>query len=616
VSSCLSPGSGWWRSCVPGVVGLLLVGCAAHAPPVGSLLPGARSGARSSATLWSEAASWEQSPASGGEQLASARSRVALAQQPDGGASQQEDRTRARRVEQERAESLMLAARREGREPEAAREAEVDRFLTHVVGVARGVEEVGASLSFTFWVEQGALTLMGYREEGRGGPVGRRVEPEGLERVLRHVFTDYVGRRTGEVVLKLRREEARWVVEHDATRQSLRPPEAKTLPVRTRGIPSGTFLAFHEAARQGLHAVQVQAGGAARVEFVVWLEDGRLVGWELLEVRRTREGAGMNPRPLSPWVAGHVVMSLLPFAEGLGPRSVRVVLGTAHRLGEEEAWGRVESAQVERTPPAPELSWYRAMHEAILLRWREDVHEGAAWLAQKGVEDAALWMAGGIIAKGVGFFATKGLEWVPRALARDPEVAAGWLRTALRRLSGDEKAAFEQLWRKVALEGEQALTRTERETLRSLFVRLEQVIQQPLSNHLKRTLREQAREYYAKLYPQFAEALDKSGSALPIHHRRQLEHAHLFPAEDINAGENLAMLQAYVHKELNLLWGKFRKARPSPTADEVRSAAGIIDGHFEPWYHRVDDPPGLLKTAEEAREASLRELRSRFPGLE
>ncbi|WP_309894978.1 hypothetical protein [Archangium sp.] len=103
---------------------------------------------------------------------------------------------------------------------------------------------------------------------------------------------------------------------------------------------------------------------------------------------------------------------------------------------------------------------------------------------------------------------------------------------------------------------------------------------------------------------------------LPIHHRRPLQYAHLFPADDINAAENLAMLQRYVHEEINFLWGRFRKARPNPTADEVRRTAEIIDGYFESWYHRVDDPPGLSRTAEEAREAALRELRSHFAGLE
>jgi hypothetical protein len=360
----------------------------------------------------------------------------------------------------------------------------------------------------------------------------------------------------------------------------------------------------------------VPAGGAARVALAVRLEDGRLVGWELLEVRRMPEGLGGLPQPLSGEVAGHLVQVLLPFTEGLGPRTVHVVLRAEHRQGKAEARGWVESAGVERPPPAPELSWYRAMHEAILLRWREEVHEGSAWLAQKGVEEAALWYVGGIVGKGLGFFATEGLEWVPKALGREPEVAAGWLRTALKRLSGEEKESFERLWRKVALDGEQALNQSEREALRGLFVHLERLIQQPLNVNLKKELRREARKYYAELYPQFAKSLDELGEELPIHHRRPLQYAHLFAAENINAGENLTMLRRYVHKDISFLWERFRQARPSPTAVEVRRASEIIDGHFEPWYHRSDGPPGLLKTTEEAREAALRELRSQFSGLE
>jgi hypothetical protein len=505
----------------------------------------------------------------------------------------------------------------QGREPEAAREAEAARTVARVVGLASGVEEEGAVLAFTFWVEQGALTLVGYQEEGGGGRAGRAVDAVGLGRALHHVFTEYVGQRRGEVVLRLRREEARWAVEYQALRQLARPSEVKTLPVRTQGTPAHTFLALHDMAREKLHAVRVPAGGTTRVVLGVQLEDGRLVDWELREEERhTREAAGGSPRPLAPGGVGQLVQVLLSFTEGLGARTVRVMLRAEHRQGEEEARGRVESAWVERPPVEPELSWYRSMHEALLLRWREDVREGSAWLAQKGVEEAALWFAAGIAAKGAGFFATKGLEWVPRALGREPEVAAGWLRTALKRLSGEERNAFEQLWRKVALEGEQALTQGERQTLRGLFVRLEQAIQQPLSEGMRDALRGGAREYYKKLYPQFAGALEKLGEELPIHHRRPLQYAHLFPADDINAAENLAMARKYVHDRINFLWGRFRKARPDATADEVRRAAEIIDRNFEPWYHRVNDPIGLSKTVEEARESALKELRSRFPGLE
>jgi hypothetical protein len=519
-------------------------------------------------------------------------------------------------VEQARAAALVLAAQGEGRNPEAAREAEVDRALARVVGLSGGVEEVGAVLAFTYWVEGGALTLVGYQEERGSGRAGRPVDAREMARVLRRVFTEYMGRRAGEGVLRLRREESRWAVGYDATRLSVRPAEARTFPVRTQGTPADTFLAFHEAAGRWSSAVRVPAGGAARVELEVQLEDGRLAGGQLREVRRTSGGPGGGPQPLAAEVAGHLVQVLLPFTEGLGVRTVRVVLWAEHRLGEARARGRVESVRVERPAQPPGPGWYLSMHEATLLRWREGVVEGSAWLSQRSVEELALWMAGGIIARGAGFFATEGLEWVTRALGREPEVAAGWLRTALKRLSVEERAAFERLWQKVALEGEQTLSQGERNALRGLFARLEQVIQQPLNGGLKDSLRQEARAYYAELHPQFARILDELRAELPIHHRRPLQYAHLFPAEDINAAENLAMLRRAIHEEINLLWGRFRKARPNPTSDEVRRAAEIIDGHFEPWYHRVDDPPGLVRTAEEAREAALRELRSRFPGFE
>lgn len=531
----------------------------------------------------------------------------------------EEVRERERRVEESRAEALVLSARREvsGAEADkAARQAETDRAVARVVGLSSGVTEVGAVLTFTFWVKGGALTQSRYQEERGGGRTGQPLESARLTRVLSQILGEYVGQGTGAVVLRLRREEARWAVDYDATSPSALPAEARTLPVRTQGTPTDTFLAFNEAAKKWLHAVQVPAGGSARVAFEVRLEDGRLAGWELHEVQRIREGPGGRTRPLSNEVVGHLVQVLMPFTEGLGTRTVHVVLRAEHQLGEVEARGHVESARVERPAQPPGPSWYLSMHEALLLRWREGVVEGSAWLAQWGVEELALWLVGGIIARGLGFFATEGLEWVTRALGREPEVAAGWLRTALKRLSSEERATFEQLWRKLELEGEQALSRSERKALRGVFVRIEQAVQQPLGDGLKNALRQDARNHYLELYPQFLEIMEKRGGELPIHHRRPLQYAHLFPDENINAGENLAMLQKYVHEEINFLWGRFRKARPHPTADEVRRASEIIDRQFEPWYHRAGDPPGLLKTAKETREAALRELRSRFPGLD
>ncbi|HLM47153.1 MAG TPA: hypothetical protein VK458_25020, partial [Myxococcaceae bacterium] len=595
--------TGWWRVGMLGLV--LLAGCATHRPPGGTLLTGLRRTVRPPVAVAGAAPGGEQSAVAGsaggvgaepgvghlvleggtGGVLAQPIRSRASARRVDEG--QEEAREQARRVEVERAEALVRAAREEGREPEEARRAEAERALAWMVGVASGVREVGARLVFTFWVHEGALTPLDYQEEAGGGSTGRMVEAHVLERELRPFFTRPLGRSTGEVVLTLRREEGRWAVDYDATRQGARPAEAKTLAVGTRGTPSVTFLAVHEAMRKGLRAVRVWEGGEARVEVAVELEDGRLTGWELVEARHTREGTGGSAWALSSEVTGHAVQVVLPFTEGLGPRTVRLVLRVEHRAGEAEARGRVEEAWVERPSSAlaltPEQNWYHAMHEALLLRWREEVYEGSAWLAQKGVEEAALWFVGGLVGKGLGSFVTKGLEWVPKALGREPEVAAGWLRSALKRLPTHEKDAFEQLWRKVALEGEQALTQGERQSLRKLFVRLEQVVQEPLHDKVKEQLRAEARKYYRELYPQLSHAVGGEGRKLPIHHRRQLEHAHLFPDDDINAAENLAMVQDYIHKKINFLWGRFRKARPNPTADEVKRAAEIIDGHFERW---------------------------------
>jgi hypothetical protein len=339
------------------------------------------------------------------------------------------------------------------------------------------VEEVGTTLSFTFWAEEGALTLLSYRQEGGTGRVGGRVHGAELAQVLRLIFSAYVGRRTGEVVLTLRREETRWAVDYAATHNALRPPEVRTLPVRSLGTPADTFLSLHEASRQWMRTVQVVPGSETRVEFVVHLEDGRLTGWELLTLQRTQEARGGSPRPLPSEMTGAVTQVLLPFTEGLGPRTVHLVLRARHGPGEADMHGWVESARVVRLEsPAPEPSWYRAMHEATLLRWREGVQEGSAWLARKGVEEMALWYAGGMVAHGVGFFATKGLAQVARALKRSPEAAAGWLRTTVLRLPGEKRKTFESLWRKVQLEGEKALTQGERTTLRSLMERIEQLV--------------------------------------------------------------------------------------------------------------------------------------------
>ncbi|WP_164009608.1 hypothetical protein [Pyxidicoccus trucidator] len=504
---------------------------------------------------------------------------------------------------------------------EQAASAEAARAAAQVWAVAGDVHEVGARLAFTFWVERGALTLVAYEASGREGPAGRPVDSDTAFDSLRTVFEAYAKQRTGEVRLALRRQESGWAVDYESGSHAQRPLEAKSLPVRWEGTLAPTREAQTEGLARLLRAVSVPAGGAARVEVEARLEDGRVEGWELKGYQVTRPGARDEPRAVSETVHAEAVKVLLPFMEGLGPRAVRLELVLVHREDAVRAGGWVEGARVVRASPpdgldADAVAEYRALHEDILRRWREGVHEGFAWLAQRGVEELALWYVGGVLAKGAGFLAVRGGGIVLKALRQGKEAAAGWLRTMLTRLSGGEKRTFERLWAKAQLEGEKALSGGERQELRALMARIEGLASTPLTTDEKNVLRGQARQFYKSQNRHLISVMDSRPEDWPVHHRRPLQYAHLFPAEDINAAKNLAMVEVSVHRRISSLWDRFRQARPQATADDVLRTADIIDGRFQPWYHQVVPAPPSAKAVEAAEKAALDALKRLFPGIE
>ncbi len=501
-----------------------------------------------------------------------------------------------------------------------ARRAEAELAVSRVWAVASGVREVGSRLTFTWWAEQGALTLTRYEAEGLGGALGGPVDEAAVRHELETVFTRYAQRATGEVQVRLRRERQGWEVRFDATPWASPPVEAKRLPVRRSGLPAQTVMGVTSGVGRLLSAVQVPAGGAASVEVEAHLEDGRVEGWEFLGFQVTRGGNGGSPCAPSSLVAGEAIQVLLPFTQGVGPRAVCLRLALVHRLGEAQARGHVEAASVWRPPP-PEMdvgfaAEYREMHEDILRRWREETREGAEWVARRGAEELAVWYAGGIVTRGVSLFASKAVPTVMRALRGSAESAAGWLRTTLSRLAPAEKQAFERLWAKVQLEGPKALSQAERSELRALMEGLEQLVHKPLSRGEKETLREAARRHYKMLRPDLKAVMNAQPYDHPVHHRRPLEYAHLFPDEDVNAAENLVMLRKPVHERINALWNRLRQARSDVTAQDVELVARKIDERFKPWYHRTEPPMGVSYSPADAEDAVWRALRRLFPEMD
>jgi hypothetical protein len=144
---------------------------------------------------------------------------------------------------------------------------------------------------------------------------------------------------------------------------------------------------------------------------------------------------------------------------------------------------------------------------------------------------------------------------------------------------------------------------------------IERLVKTPLTSSEKKILRDKARTIYKEHHPHFAQLLDEKGPDLPIHHRRGLEYADLFPAENINEADNLIMLTKGVHERINRLWGKFRQARPQATAEDVEAVARIIDDRFKHWFNQPDVPSKAPYSLGEAEETALRQLQQLLPGL-
>lgn len=502
---------------------------------------------------------------------------------------------------------------------EQGTEAEAERAVAQVLTIVQGTHDVGAQLSFIFWAERGALTLTAYTARAKGGSTGGSVDEPALQRTLLTTFQRFAQQRTGPVKVTLERQEEAWRVGY-ARLDGAPPSEAKTLPVRreSQAVEAGVIA---EEVRSLLEALDVPEGKEAQVELGVRLEDGRV---EALELHRFellgRKAALKGPVP-GPGAADVAAAVVRPFTEGLGERTLSLRLHVVKPWGANKAIGWVQEAEVLR-PPLPRtlnaefVAEYRALHEDILRRWREETREGAEWVARRGVEELALWYAGGVVLKGVGWLGGRTLPTVMRALGRGGKASAGWLRTLLKRLPGEKRQAFELLWRKVQLEGRRALSKGEREELRALMEGIEQLSSTPLDKEAKKILRRTARETYKKAHPELATLMDEAAEDLPVHHRRQLEHAHLFPDEDINAIDNLALVRKEVHEPISRLWQKFRRARPAATAREVEEATRIIDDQFKPWYNQPGASPQVPYSLRRAEDAALEQLRRLFPGVD
>lgn len=494
---------------------------------------------------------------------------------------------------------------------EQAERTEVERALRTLWAVAGTTNALGAEWEFRFWSQDGALTLLSFRQtqegEGAAAPLGRETF---LRRLSRELPT-LVGSQSREVTLLLKRAETRWSADLDTSWRETPPSQARALPSSRVGTSEQTHRQVLDTARQLARLMTVPRGGSAQLEAEVSLDDFRITRWQ----PGALESSGTGPALAAPEEAvTALVTALLPFTLGLGERTVRLSLRGEHRHGEARPrWYTLAARTLEPLPPPPEVAdivqEYRALHEYILVEFQEQSREYAILAASFSLEQLAYSIVGGLLLKGATVLFSKAAPIITSVLARGGRSAVSWFRTLLARAPRKDRELLRQLWMKVETQGIQSLSEAEKQQLRALMSRLERVLETPLDDNARSTLRTWSREDYFELYnPEFAKALSSQGvRKYQVHHVYPLEYAHLFPKLNINGKSNLVGVHQDVHNNITAVWNSLSQVREQLKPDDVRRVVEIINRHYSRWFHKVYDPKDAADLTK-AKQAVLSEV--------
>jgi hypothetical protein len=229
------------------------------------------------------------------------------------------------------------------------------------------------------------------------------------------------------------------------------------------------------------------------------------------------------------------------------------------------------------------------------------------------LEQVALYVMGGMVGKGLHATFEAVAPTVTRVFARGGTEGMRWFRTQLVRAGRKDQESLRRLWMKVETQGFDSLSAAERNELTRLMRSMEQALTVKLDGKARDALRTRARkDFYESFHPELEKALrEVDGARYDIHHFIPLEHAHLFPAMDINAATNLGALGKPVHESVNRVWSAFSSAiGDNASPEQVKRVAAIIDRHFSRWYNKVYDPRQSDALLERATAAALDEVKA------
>jgi len=511
---------------------------------------------------------------------------------------------------------------------------EAERAAGEMWGLIKDINEIGAEVEFVYYTNAGAMTLVSYKLLKPGNGAGAsisldsfRVSSLGFKggAAVGSVLVTIVG--TGERYLKLtlKRETRKWGVDSwgEANDKNLpsTPPEGRTqLSAASAGWPLEVFERVQKAVAAWVPVLKTYAPGTAALQMAAEFDDERLMKLNLVSQTNTG-GKGPAFAPADAGTQLTLTNTLLAFTQGLGKRTIAFKLEGDASSGVTK-W-RVREAATDRGPPPPMpdeaaviVADYHRMHEEIIRRWREGVKDAAIYAGMMGAEQLAFWLIGGVVAKGFGavveLAAPRLLGFIRVGSKGGSRAGIEYLETTIARLPMAERAEMQVLARKVETEGIEALGKAERQSLERLLKKLEDLIEAPLAQAEKDTLRGRMATRFGAAKPGVNGLFQAANRSYQIHHRMPLEWAHRFPGVDANAGKNLIALETEVHQGVNAIWTRLRNTAPAAKVDGnvVSRVMDIIDKNFGKWYDVVPSSTGAKLEAEvlTSKGAALDEL--------
>lgn len=505
--------------------------------------------------------------------------------------------------------------------------AEIHRLISDMYGVVQSVHEVGAEVEFLVWTSNGAVTLVSCRRVQQGGSRRGQVSLQRFRTTVEpSALRGHVGAYTRYLTLTFKREPRRW----KWLRTSTEPPEQHPLhPPEGRSIPMSVVQATHVAqvavsriVDQLYAFLRVPIHGRASVRLDVVFDDDRIVsglpGSYQATLPTHSAGRSAGHAATDPSMKRRLRDTLLAFSHGLGQRTIAIDLRGVHVQGERSARWTVTRAHAHRSPQRESIAGdivdaYRREHEQIIVRWRQGLRDSALMLATFTMEQVALWVVGGWLFKPVGAFihriAPRFIGAI-RGLGKSRgKAAAEYLETQLTRLPRNDQDALRTLMAKTETKGFRELNHAEVTRLETLFQRMEAGLTTPLTRNEKRRLRRAMHKRLASSRPAVMQAFQRAGFKKDIHHRIPLEWAHRFPKMDINATNNLVVLEYQVHKAASAIWTRFRTAPTARvTKSHVESVARIGDRHFKHWYNKPPASQGLNAAIQTATNRALADV--------